>query len=64
MRIHLARSDPLVELGYSSKLNAEWEFFSMLRDLGRAAGEDFLKKHGEDLGRRSSVNLDALLEGV
>jgi NTE family protein len=36
----------------------------MLRDLGRAAGEDFLKKHGEDLGRRSSVNLDALLEGV
>jgi NTE family protein len=32
MRIHLVRSDPLMELGYSSKLNAEWEFFRMLRD--------------------------------
>ena len=57
-------SDPLVKLGYSSKLNAEWEFFCMLRDLGRAAGEDFLVKHGEDLGRRSSANLDILLEGI
>ena len=64
MRIHLVRSDPLVELGYSSKLNAEWEFFCMLRDLGRAAGEHFLNAHGEDLGRRSSINLDVLLEGV
>ena len=64
MRIHLVRSDPLVELGYSSKLNAEWEFFLMLRDLGRAAGDDFLRVYGEDLGRRSSVSLDVLLEGV
>jgi NTE family protein len=36
----------------------------MLRDLGRAAGEDFLKAHANDLGRRSSVNLDVLLEGI
>jgi NTE family protein len=64
MRIHLIRSDPLAELGYSSKMNAEWEFFCMLRDLGRAASEDFLTAHGPDLGRRSSINLDILLEGV
>ena len=64
MRIHLVRSDPLVELGYSSKLNAEWEFFSMLRDMGRSAGDDFLKAHAQDLGRRSSLNLDVLLEGI
>jgi NTE family protein len=53
-----------LELGYSSKLNAEWEFFCMLRDLGHAAGEDFLTTHTEDLGRRSSINLDVLLKGV
>ena len=64
MRMHLVSSEPLVDLGYSSKLNAEWEFFCMLRDLGRAAGEDFLHKHAQDLGHRSSVNLDVLLEGV
>jgi NTE family protein len=64
MRIHLVRSDPLAELGYSSKLNAEWEFFCMLRDKGRAAAEEFLKRHGSDLGRRSSIDLDMLLEGV
>jgi NTE family protein len=64
MRIHLVRSDPLVKLGYSSKLNAEWEFFCMLRDLGRTSAEDFLADHAQNLGRRSSVNLDVLLQGI
>jgi NTE family protein len=36
----------------------------MLRDEGRGAAEAFLTAHSEDLGRRSSFDLDALLEGV
>ncbi len=64
MRIHLIRSDPLADLGYSSKLNAEWEFFCMLRDKGREATETFLAKDGGDIGRRSSLDLEVLLEGV
>jgi NTE family protein len=64
MRIHLVRSDPLVKLGYSSKLNAEWEFFQMLRELGRAAAEDFLAAHAQDIGRRPSIDLNVLLQGV
>jgi NTE family protein len=64
MRIHRIASDVMVDLGYSSKLNAEWDFLCMLRDQGRAATEAFLAAHGEDLGRRSSFDLDALLEGV
>src|ERR1700750_233259 len=64
MRIHRISSDMMVELGYSSKLNAEWEFLCMLRDEGRRAGATFLSAHGDDLGRRSSFNLDELLEGV
>ena len=35
----------MVELGYSSKLNAEWEFLCMLRDEGRRAAEAFLDAH-------------------
>jgi NTE family protein len=64
MRIHLVRNDGMVELGYSSKLNAEWEFLSFLRDRGRAAAAAFLRERGDDLGRRSSLDLDVLLEGV
>jgi NTE family protein len=54
----------VVGLGYSSKLNAEWDFLCMLRDAGRDAADAFVAAHGEDLGRRSSLDLDALLEGV
>jgi NTE family protein len=36
----------------------------MLRDRGRAAAEAFLAEHGRDLGQRSSLDLDQLLEGV
>ena len=64
MRIHRVASDLMAGLGYSSKLNAEWDFLCMLRDEGRAAAETFLAAHGTDLGQRSSFDLDALLEGV
>ena len=64
MRIHRISSDVMVELGYSSKLNAEWEFLCMLRDEGRRAGDAFLRTHHQDLGLRSTFNLDELLKGV
>jgi NTE family protein len=64
MRIHRVASDVVVGLGYSSKLNAEWDFPCMLRDEGRGAAEAFLAAHSQDLGQRSSFDLDALLEGV
>ena len=64
MRIHRVASDLMVNLGYSSKLNAEWDFLCMLRDAGRAASELFLAAHGADLGQRSSYDLDVLLKSV
>ena len=64
MRIHRISSEMMVELGYSSKLNAEWEFLCMLRDEGRRAGDTFLRNHHGDLGQRSSFDLDELLAGV
>jgi NTE family protein len=54
----------LASLGYSSKLNAECDFLCMLRDEGRRATEAFLAAHVEDLGQRSSLDLELLLEGV
>src|SRR5215813_8097722 len=51
MRIHRIASDAMMNLGYSSKLLAEWEFFRMLRDEGRKAAQAFLDTHGMDVGR-------------
>ncbi|MDW6025953.1 patatin-like phospholipase family protein [Mesorhizobium sp. BAC0120] len=64
MRIHRIASDAMTDLGYSSKLNAEWKFLTMLRDEGRSSAAAFLDTHGDDLGRRSSLDLNSLLEGV
>jgi NTE family protein len=64
MRIHRIASDVMLDLGYSSKLIAEWAFFCMLRDEGRRAASDFLDAHGTSLGVRSTLDLDAMLEGV
>ncbi|WP_194456000.1 patatin-like phospholipase family protein [Bradyrhizobium sp. CCBAU 53421] len=61
MRIHLIASKVLAELGGSSKLNAEWDFLCMLRDEGRRAAEAFLAANDQNIGRRSSMDLDLLL---
>ena len=64
MRIHRIGSEMLTELGASSKLNAEWEFFTLLHDEGRRSAQVFLETHARDLGSRSTLNIDALLEQV
>ena len=64
MRIHRIASAAMTELGYSSKLNAEWDFLCMLRDEGRHCAESFLEQHRADLGTRSTLNLDSSLEQV
>jgi NTE family protein len=64
MRIHRIASEMLTELGASSKLNAEWEFFSLLRDEGRKSAQVFLETYVLDLGRRSTLDLDVLLESI
>ncbi|HVZ07090.1 patatin-like phospholipase family protein [Rhodopila sp.] len=64
MRIHRIASEALSELGSSSKLNAEWDFLTMLRDEGRKAADAFLMAHGKDVGARSTLDLDSLLDGL
>jgi NTE family protein len=64
MRIHRIGSEMLTELGASSKLNAEWSFFTLLHAEGRRSAQVFLEAHAMDLGNRSTLNIDALLEQV
>ncbi|WP_341989001.1 patatin-like phospholipase family protein [Azorhizobium sp. AG788] len=64
MRIHMVPNALMATLGSSSKLNAEWEFLTMLRDEGRKSAETFLATSADNLGKRSSLDLDLLLEGV
>jgi NTE family protein len=64
MRVHLISSPIMTDLGYSSKLNAEKAFLLMLKDEGRRCAEKFLAVYGYDLGRRSSIDLDMLMNLV
>src|SRR6476619_5466214 len=64
MRIHRISSATMTELGYSSKLNAEWDFFVMLRNEGHRAAQSFLDAHASDLGVNSTLDLDALLDHI
>jgi NTE family protein len=64
MRIHRIASDMMVKLHASSKLLAEWEFLCMLRDDGRRCAQEFLERHAEDIGVKSSFDLDQLLDNV
>jgi NTE family protein len=61
MRLHRIHGDVMVELGDSSKLNAEWPFLTMLRDEGRRAAEAFGREHGPMIGQQSTFDLDAFI---
>lgn len=62
MRIHRIASEKMASLGYSSKLNAEWAFLTMLRDEGRQCAETFLSENRECLGARSSLDIASLVQ--
>jgi NTE family protein len=62
MRIHRIATDRVTELKSSSKMITEWRFLCGLRDEGRRTASLFLEAHGADLGKRSTLDLDALLD--
>ena len=65
LRVHVIENqEALMPLGASSKLNAEWAFLCHLRDIGRQTAAEWLKTHFSDLGKRSTVDLRAMFEGI
>jgi NTE family protein len=64
MRLHRIATERVTELTSSSKMITEWPFLCGLRDEGRRTAGLFLEAHGADLGKRSTVDLDALLTAL
>lgn len=56
--IHSVRADTaLSDLSVASKFANEWSFLTMLRDRGRAYATEWLARNFNDIGVRSTVNL-------
>jgi len=61
MRIHaIAADDVIAKLSIASKLDADWEFLTSLRDTGRERAEQWLDAHFKRLGVESTVDLQAV----
>ena len=58
MRVHIVHSrKQLRKLDASSKLNAEWSFLQHLFEIGRSTAARWLDDHFDDLGARSTVDI-------
>lgn len=58
MRMHLIYSaEEMHKLNVSSKMNANWDFFQYLRDLGRADAEQFITRDFKDVGVKSTIDI-------
>lgn len=64
MRLHRIGGQGLEHLSASSKLNAEWDFLTHLRDHGRAAADAWLGRHRDDIGQRSTFDPETLFLGT
>jgi NTE family protein len=63
-RIHLheIKDEPnLAGLGYASKSNTDWPFLLELRDFGRHAAERWLRASFDEVGRKSTADMHAML---
>ncbi|SDM18112.1 NTE family protein [Franzmannia pantelleriensis] len=56
----ISADDALDGLSVSSKLNAEWAFLCKLRDSGRKACDAWLDAAFDDLGKRSTLDIDSV----
>jgi NTE family protein len=58
MNIHIIEAEEVISsLGANSKLNADWDFLTYLRDLGRQTADEWLKKNFDKVNLESSADL-------
>ncbi len=56
--IHSVRADQaLQDLSLETKMESDWKFLTMLRDRGRACAQEWLDQNFDDIGVRSSVDM-------
>ena len=64
MNIHVIEARKQMRpLDASSKLNAEWAFLRHLFGIGRVAASRWLRRHYDDLGQRSTVDIRQMFQG-
>ena len=62
MLVHsIAAEDFMQRLGVNSKLNADWEFLTHLRDAGRARTSEWLTSNFQHLAKQSSTDFGVYL---
>ena len=65
IRVHIIESQgELNELGASSKVNAEWAFLRHLFDIGRETAEEWLDRNLNQVGKRSTIDLRKMFQGI
>jgi NTE family protein len=65
VNIHMIESRKRMrELDASSKLNADWAFLLHLFEIGRESAAKWLDKNYDDLGKRSTVDVRSMFQGV
>lgn len=58
MRMHLIYSpEHMHNLNASSKMNADWEFLSYLKEMGRLTAEEWFKRDWKKVGVESTINI-------
>ncbi|MBV8473274.1 MAG: patatin-like phospholipase family protein [Hyphomicrobiales bacterium] len=61
-RVHRIGGDgDLADFGAASKMDVRWTFLLELRDLGREAAKTWLARHFDEIGVRSTLDLDRTL---
>jgi NTE family protein len=60
MLIHVIEAEDVIrEFPGSSRLNNDWAFLCHLFDLGRERADQWLVAHFDELGKESTVDLEA-----
>jgi len=61
LHMHMVADDEgMAGFGASSKFNTDWAFLQALHKLGHRAATDWLKAHRQDVGQRSTFDIDAV----
>ncbi|TYC70072.1 patatin-like phospholipase family protein [Stappia sp. BW2] len=57
VKMHRISAGELKPLQASSKMNAEWAFLTDLKELGRKTAQEWLERHYDDIGKRSTIDV-------
>ena len=62
LRVHCLRADQeMLQFSHASVLSPDWDFLLQLRDLGRNAGEKWLKENYDHIGNRGTIDFSEWL---